>query len=231
MQIDLEGRPSYGMALVTLDKGEAITAESGAMVAMSPGLSVDTTFNGASAGGLIGFLKAAVVILARKFLAGESMFVNEFRATAQGQTVMLAPAMVGDVERVQLDGTKITVQAASYLASTRGIEVGLIWGGLSMLFSGEGAFFLTCSGKGELLVNAYGGIEKVEVDGSYLADTGHVVAWEGDLTYRITKPGGWKSALLSGEGLVLAFSGKGTLWLQTRNLGSFVSWISPFFPT
>jgi pimeloyl-ACP methyl ester carboxylesterase len=29
---------------------------------------------------------------------------------------------------------------------------------------------------------------------------------------------------------VLEFKGKGTVWLQTRNLGSFVSWIGPFFP-
>ena len=46
MQIELEARPSYGMAVVTLDKGETVIAESGAMVAMSSGLSVDTTFNG-----------------------------------------------------------------------------------------------------------------------------------------------------------------------------------------
>jgi uncharacterized protein (TIGR00266 family) len=98
-----------------------------------------------------------------------------------------------------------------------------------MLFSGEGAFFLQCSGSGDLLVNSYGAIEKVEVDGSYLVDTGHVVGWEGDLTYSMRKAGGWKSAVLSGEGMVLEFKGTGTLWLQSRNLGSFVSWISPFF--
>ena len=41
MHVELDSKPSYGMAIVTLDKGETITAESGAMVAMSPGLAVD----------------------------------------------------------------------------------------------------------------------------------------------------------------------------------------------
>ncbi len=230
MQVELESRPSYGMAVVTLDQGETLVAESGAMVAMSSALSVDTTFNGAGSGGFIGFLKAMLAGLARKFLAGETMFVNTFRATQAGQTVMLAPSMVGDVIHRQMDGTKkVVVQAESYLASDPGVSVSLVWGGLSMLFSGEGAFFLECSGKGDLLLNSYGAIEKVEVDGSYLVDTGHVVGWEGDLSYTMRKPGGWKSAMLSGEGLVLEFKGTGTVWLQSRNLGALVSWISPFF--
>ncbi|MFT4625202.1 MAG: hypothetical protein ACI8PZ_003868 [Myxococcota bacterium] len=230
MQIEIEARPSYGMAVVTLDQGEVILAESGAMVAMSSGLAVDTTFNGAGGGGLVDFLKAMLAGLARKFLAGESMFVNKFRASKPAQQVMLSPAMVGDVEHLQLDGSRtVTVQAESYLASAPGVAVSLVWGGFSMLFSGEGAFFLKCTGVGDLLVNSYGAIEKVEVDGGYVVDTGHVVAWEGDLKYSIRKAGGWKSAMLSGEGLVLEFKGTGTLWLQTRNLGSFVTWLSPFF--
>ena len=231
MQIDLEARPSYGLAVVTLNKGEKITAESSAMVAMSKGLASDTHFNGAGSGGAVDWLKAAAAGLARKFLAGETMFANTFTASQDGQQLMLAPALIGDVEHVKLDGARaITVQATSYLASTPGVTTSLVWGGLSMLFGGEGAFFLKCTGTGDLLVNAYGGIEKIEVEGGYIVDSGHVVAWEGDLAYSLRKAGGWKSAMLSGEGLVLEFKGKGTIWMQTRNLGAFIGWISPFLP-
>lgn len=231
MQIDLEARPSYGLAVVTLNKGEKITAESSAMVAMSSGLTSDTHFNGAGSGGAVDWMKAAIAGLARKFLAGETMFANTFTANQDGQQVMLAPALVGDVEHVKLDGARaITVQATSYLASTPGVTTSLVWGGLSMLFGGEGAFFLKCTGTGDLVVNAYGGIEKIEVTDGYIVDSGHVVAWEGDLTYSLRKAGGWKSAMLSREGLVLEFKGKGTIWMQTRNLGAFIGWISPFLP-
>jgi uncharacterized protein (TIGR00266 family) len=99
-----------------------------------------------------------------------------------------------------------------------------------MLFSGEGAFFLEMSGQGDLLMNSYGGIEEVEVDGKYVVDSGHVAAWEGTgLKYSLRKAGGFGTALMSGEGLVLEFSGKGKVWLQTRNLSSLVGWISPYF--
>jgi uncharacterized protein (TIGR00266 family) len=231
MQIEIESRPSYGMAVISLEKGEVIIAESGSMVAMDPGLAVTTTFNGTGGGGLFDFLQAALVGLVRKFLAGETLFVNRFRGTGQSQQLMLAPAMAGDVERVTVSKENpITVQSCSYLASTPSVKVDLIWGGFSMLLSKEGAFFLRCGGTGDLLINCYGAIEKVEVDGAYRVDTGHVVAFEGDLRYMIRRAGGWKSTLLSGEGLVLEFKGKGTVWLQTRNTGALVRWITPFLP-
>lgn len=230
MRVEVEARPSYGMATVHLDQGETFVAESGAMVAMSPGLSVDTRFNGTGKGGVVGWFSAALTGLARKFFAGESMFVNHFRAGGTGQQVMVAPAMVGDVEHISLENRKITVQATSYLGSTPNVSVSMVWGGFSMLFSKEGAFFLECNGPGELLINSYGAIEKVAIDGAYTVDTGHLVAWEGNLKYTIKKAGNWKSALLSGEGLVMAFQGQGTVWLQTRNLGATVGWLHPQLP-
>ena len=232
MEIEIEAKPSFGMAVVTLNKGESITAESGSMVAMSNGVQVNTTFNGTGSGGFLDWIQAAFTGLVRKFLAGETLFVNQFRGTADGQQVMLAPAMVGDVERHTLvPAGGLTVQSTSYLASTKRVSVDLIWGGFSMLFSKEGAFFLRCRGEGDVLINSYGAIQKVEIDGKYRVDTGHVVAFEGDLRYQVRRVGGWKATLLSGEGLILEFSGKGVLWLQTRNLNALVSWITPVLPS
>jgi uncharacterized protein (TIGR00266 family) len=231
MRIEIDSAPSYGMAVVHLDKGERITAESGSMVAMSGQLDVDTTFNGTGGGGLFDWLQAALTGLARKFMAGETLFVNHFTAKQDGQQVMIAPTLVGDVVHEQLAGDRnIIVQSSSYLASTKGVNVDLIWGGLSMLFSGEGAFFLRCRGDGDMLINSYGAIEKIEVDGKYRVDSGHVVAFEGDLKHSIRRAGGFTSTFFSGEGLVLEFTGTGTLWLQTRNLSSLLSWITPFLP-
>lgn len=234
MQIDVEARPSYALAVVRLDRGERIVAESSAMVAMSTAVDVDTTFNGAQGGGLVEWLTAAFVGLVRKLVAGETMFVNEFTARTDGQQVLLAPAMVGDLVHATLDGgRKVVVQASSFVACTPGVKQRLVWGGLAMLFSGEGAFFLECSGKGELLFNSYGGLEEVEIDGAYVVDSGHVAAWESGsgqkLGYTLRKAGGWGTALFSGEGLVVEFKGTGKVWLQTRNLQSLVGWISPFF--
>jgi len=218
------------MAVVTLDEGESLIAESGSMVAMSNSFEVDTTFNGRGSG-FLDFLQALVVGLIRKHFAGESLFVNTYRSKKKGSELMVAPAMVGDIVNVSVEkGKPFTVQATSFLASAAGVSNDLIWGGFSMLFSKEGAFFLRCRGEGELLINSYGAIEKVEVNGSYIVDSGHVVGFQGDLQYKIQRVGGWKATLLSGEGLVLSFTGQGTLWLQTRNMGSLVDWLSPMLP-
>lgn len=230
MHIEIEARPSYALAVVTLDQDESMTVESGSMVAMSPDLAVESTFPGAS-GGPVAWLTSLLVALIRKFLAGERMVVNVFRASKASQQLLLAPAMIGDLVHVQLDGSrKITVQAGSFVAAGPKVKQRLVWGGLSMLFSGEGAFFLEMSGQGDLLFNSYGGIEEVEVDGRYVVDSGHVAAWEGaGLKHSLKKAGGWGTALLSGEGFVIEFSGKGKVWLQTRNLSSLVGWITPYF--
>lgn len=231
MRIEIDSGPSYGMAVVSLDAQETIIAESGAMVAMSGGLDVSTTFNGVGEGGLLDWLQAAFTGLVRRFLVGETLFVNRFQARTGGQEVMLAPSLVGDVVHLELQGDRaITVQSSSWLASSPGVTADLEWGGFAMLFGGEGAFWLRCAGQGDLLLNAYGAIEKVEIDGRYRIDTGHVVAFEGALSRKLLRVGGWKSTFLSGEGAVLEFSGQGTVWVQTRNLSSFLSWITPFLP-
>ncbi len=237
MQIDVESRPSYAMATVTLDQGETFMSEAGAMVAFSDGLALDTKFaTGADkgAGGfakLIGIVMSIFAAIVRKFLGGESMFLNEFRATQAGANVMLAPSMVGDIIHYKLDGEKkLLVQATSYLASSAGVHQKLVFGGLKMILSKEGAFFLECSGEGDLLINSYGGITEMDVDGSFVVDTGHLVAYEPTLTARARSVGGLKASLLSGEGMVMEFNGKGKIYMQTRNIGSFVGWISSQLP-
>ena len=231
MEVNVEARPSYALARVKLNKGEKFVAEAGSMVAMSPGFSVSTGFQG-TGGGIVNMITAILAGLARKFLAGESMLVTNFVATKDDAEVLLAPSMSGDIVEIDLDGTNpVVVQAESFLASEPGVSVGLIFGGIGMLLSGEGAFFLKCTGKGKLLVNSYGAIETVQLgEEGYVADNGHVVGWQGKVTYKMRGAGGLMASMTSGEGMVLEFKGDGTVWLQTRNVPSFVDWVSPFLP-
>ena len=53
-------------------------------------------------------------------------------------------------------------------------------------------------------------------------DTGHVVAFEDSLKYSVSRiGGGWTTFLFGGEGLVCRFTGKGKVWLSTRNPVAF----------
>jgi len=56
------------------------------------------------------------------------------------------------------------------------------------------------------------------------------VAFGEGLTYDVRRVGGWKSTILSGEGLVCEFRGAGDLYLQSRSTQAFLSWLIPRIP-
>jgi uncharacterized protein (TIGR00266 family) len=228
MQQTIEFGPAYAMATIDLAPGEAVTVEAGSMVGMSDGLEIKTTIGGTKTG-FFGAILNFLIALVRKFLGGETLFVNTY-SPPEGQNgqVLVAPALSGDIVHYPLDGTRtLMVQASSYLASSGDITVKTKFGGLKSLFSGEGAFWLQCSGTGNLWINCYGAIHEIDVQGSYIVDTGHIVAFDDSLDYKIKGSGSLKSTLMSGEGLTCHFNGHGKLFIQSRNLGGMLHWITP----
>ncbi len=222
MNFDIKYGPSYALAIARLADGETVVAEPSAMVSMSSNVQVTTTYKSSGKGGLLGGLK--------RMLGGESFFQNHFTATGGPANVDLAPKMVGDVEVTELNGGKLYLQSSSYLASGPGIELNTKWGGAKTFLGGEGMFMLEVTGTGPLAFNSFGAIKVVDVDGSFTVDTGHIVAFEEGLQFSNKKFGGWKTFLLSGEGLVCHFTGKGRLWLQTRNPQAFGQAVGSMLP-
>lgn len=230
MQHHIEHGPAFAWLRVNLEPGERITAEAGAMVRQSPELEVETRLNASKKGGIVGLIVAFFVALMRRLLGGETMFLNEFWGPRGGE-VVLAPKLSGHILRKSLDGTRtLFVQAGGYLASTAGIDTKLRFGGLRTLFGGEGLVLLQCEGQGDVFVNSYGGITEIPIDGQFVVDTGHIVAFDGALDFRVRSIGGAKSFFFSGEGLVCEFRGRGTLYVQSRNLEALVGWVTPLLP-
>lgn len=233
MQHAIEHGPAFAWLRVGLSPGETIQAEAGAMVRRDTNIEMDTRLNAGYRAGFFQKFIAFFIALVRKLLGGETLFVNDFTAPAQrGGEVVLAPSLSGHIVHHQLKGaTTLIVQAGSYLASTGSVDTQLRWGGLRMMLSREGLFLLQCRGEGDLFLNAYGDIIPVQVDGEYVVDTGHMVAYEGDLDFSVSSAGGgFKGLFLSGEGLVMTFRGTGTVYLQSRNVHALVSWLSPMLP-
>ncbi len=103
--------------------------------------------------------------------------------------------------------------------------------GARSFFGGEGMFLLKATGMGPIAFNSFGAIKEIEVDGEFVVDNGHIVAFEDTLQFRNTKfGGGWIAAFLGGEGLVCRFSGSGRLWIQTRNPQAFGEALGPKLP-
>ncbi len=222
MQIEILYRPSYSLAVVQLRPGEAVQAESGAMVSMSANIRPETAMKG----GVIGALK-------RKVLGGESLFANTYRAEGTPGEVTLAPSLPGDIYHVPMKGETLFIQSASFLAGDPAIDLDTAWGGAKTFFSGEGLFLLKASGSGDILLSSYGAIHKVAITQGrpYLCDTGHVVAFTQGLSFSVQRFGNWKSTFLGGEGLVCEFQGQGDLFIQTRSTQAFLSWLIPQLPT
>ena len=216
MKIDIISRPAGSAAQVHLGQNEGLTAEVGAMIAMSPELRVETTSRGK--GGSGGILKGI-----KRMFSGENFFLNHFTSTAENQELILGPKLIGDVVLHRMSGGTLVVQGSSWLASAHTVDIDTTFQGMgAALFSGEGIFWVKCTGEGPVILNSFGAIYEVDVDGEYVVDTGHIVAFEDTLSFKVTKAAsGWISSFLSGEGLVCRFQGQGKLYCQTHNPSSF----------
>jgi uncharacterized protein (TIGR00266 family) len=222
--------PAFAMLRVDVRPGEELIAEAGAMIARHQPVGMEVKLNAGRSAGFFAKLKAIFIALIRKAIGGETFFVNHFTA-AQGGSVWLAPALSGQIQYRRMQGETLVLSTGAYLAHMGEVDLKLKFGGLKGMLAKEGAFFLAVSGLGDLWFTSYGGIEYVDVNGSYIIDNGHLVGYEGNLTFSIrTAGGGMMGFMASGEGLVCEFQGQGRVWIQTRNLSSLVGWLSPLLP-
>src|SRR5690606_16999243 len=119
-------------------------AEAGAMVRRTPELEMTTHLNAGYQPGVFRLIWNLLVAFMRKFLGGETFFVNRFQSAGGGE-VVLAPSLSGHIVHKELAGTqKLFVQTGSYLASTGTIDTKVRFGGLRTMFGGEGLVLLEC---------------------------------------------------------------------------------------
>ena len=215
MECEIKYKPAFSTIFVTLEPGDKIIAEAGAMASMDSQLSIKTQLSG-------GFFSA----IAKKFFGGESLFVNVFtNETKQYLNLVLTQSVVGDIEEIELHGRDMYFHPGAYIASTPGVKLGVRWAGFTSWFAGEGLFKLRLSGKGRVFFGAYGGISKKAIDGEFIVDNGHLVAYEPGIQMGIKLSGGLISSMTSGEGFVNRLTGRGNIYLQSRSIGGLVGFL------
>jgi uncharacterized protein (TIGR00266 family) len=214
LNVNLKMQPGSTAAEIVLQPGQEFTAEAGAMIAMSPSITMTTTTYKKNSGGIFKGLK--------RMLSGESFFLNHYTAGSQAGKVWLGTTHAGDMMVKELNGEGIIVQGGSYVASSPDINIDMSFQGFKSLISKEGLFWLAIKGKGTVVINSFGAIYPIQVNGEYIVDTGHIVAFEENLNFSLTKAGkSWISSILGGEGLVCKFKGQGTVWVQSHIWSSF----------
>ncbi len=220
MDVDINSGPAFAFGEITLPPSGAVRVEAGAMAMTRGDVEISTSTQG-------GFMKGL-----KRSLGGESFFVNDF-TSGRGGVVAVAPALPGDMAVATLTASDtLLVQSGSWIASDPAIDVDAKWGGGKTFFSGEGLILLRCTGVGDILLSAYGAIRSTQLGAgeTMTLDTGHVVAFDASVGYKVRKAGSWKSTLLGGEGLVTDFTGPGRVWLQTRSSSDLVGWLEARLP-
>lgn len=225
LQYEISQRPDFSIVQVVIPQGRKIFAEPSAMVSMTPSVHLEAGFKG-GIGKTLG-----------RMLGGESLIINTFTAQNGPGEVMFAGGAAGDVAYHRLEGNTLYLQRGAYMLNSEGVEVSGKWQGAKGFFSGEGLVLLKATGTGDIFFNSYGAIIPIDVTDGFIVDTGYIVAFEESLQYRVTvlpglrTAGKIKSFFFGGEGLVCQFAGTGRVWIQTRQVKSFLSWVHGFRPT
>jgi uncharacterized protein (TIGR00266 family) len=222
-RFEVHEKPDFALLSVHLNAGQKILAEPSSMVAMTPGIKMKA--------GLRGGLGKSL----GRMLGGESLIVNTFIAEKPGE-LMLAPGAAGDLTCYHLSGNGLMLQRGAFVACGEHVELTGKWQGAKGFFSGEGLVLLKATGVGDIFFNAYGAILEVDVRDGFAVDTGYVVAFEDTLGYSVSVMPGLrpsqriKTLFFGSEGIVCHFSGRGRLWIQTRDIRPFLAWVHPFRP-
>jgi uncharacterized protein (TIGR00266 family) len=185
---------------------------------MTPNIRVNTKIREES------FLSA----LGLKILGGQSFFVNEYTASERVGRVALVSAPLGDMAHLKVSpGNGYIIQKSAYVASTPQVDLDIKWQGFTRGIFGQGLFMIRVTGSGDLFINTFGALEKIELQPNeeLVVDNFHLAAFSQSCRYDVRKFGGLKSTILGGEGLVVSVKGPGDVYIQTKNPAEFAEWL------
>lgn len=223
MEYEIAGG-SFPIVICTLQKGETMKDESGAMAFMTSGVKMDTS----TGGGLLKGLGRA--------LAGDSLFLNFFTAESDGEQVGFSSYTPGKIIPLKLDETKSIIgQKSSFLAAEETIDINVYFKknlGVG-LFGGEGFILQKFTGNGMVFLEIDGEVieRKLEPGEKIYIDSGHIAAMDESVDFDIERVKGAKNMLFGGEGLFLAtITGPGRVWIQTMPISKLAEAIIPYIP-
>jgi uncharacterized protein (TIGR00266 family) len=206
---------------ITLDPGETVIAEAGAMMYMTNDVNMETVFGDPSKQGQ-GFWDK-MVSAGKRAITGESIFMTTFSNVGSGrEKVAFGAPYPGKILPLHLDelGGEVICQKDAFLCGAKGTQVSIAFQkkiGVG-LFGGEGFIMQRLHGDGIVMVHAGGTMMHRDLQpGERLRlDTGCLMALTPDVKYDIEFIGGFKNTVFGGEGVFLAtLTGPGQVWCQS----------------
>ena len=220
MKYEIKCQP-FAVVTFTLDQGETIQCQAGAMAWMSPGITMET-----KTGGIGGMFKKALV--------GESLAMNHYTASEPGE-LTIGKHGPGDILTFNISETPIIAQKSSHLASTTGVsmEVYLQKKVGTGFFGGEGFLMQKLTGTGYAWVEVDGQVQErtLAAGERMIVGSGYVAAMEATCTMDIQTIKGFTNVVLGGEGLFnTVVTGPGKVWLQTLPISKHAMNLYAYMP-
>ena len=223
MEYEIQGG-SFPIVICTLQKGETMKNETGAMAFMTSDMKMETN----TGGGLLKGLGRA--------LAGDTIFLNFFTAQSDNEQIGFSACTPGKILPIRLDGSNTIVgQKNAFLAAEESVDVDIFFKKKlgAGLFGGEGFVLQKFSGNGMLFIEIDGEVIEKELQPGekLLLDPGHIAAMDESVDFDIERVKGAKN-ILFGEGLFFAkLTGPGKVWIQTMPISKLAAALIPFLPT
>lgn len=224
MKYEIKGG-NLPVVICTLQPGETMVTESGAMSWMSPNMKMETSAKG-GLGGAFG-----------RMFSGESIFQNRYTAQKDEGLIAFASSFPGEIRAVDIaPGRSIVVQKRGFLACTEGVELSVFFQKKfgTGFFGGEGFIMQKLSGRGMAFAEVDGELVEYTLGPGQqmIVDTGNVLGFERTVAIDIQQVKGLKNKFFGGEGFFnTVLTGPGKIWLQTMPISGVAMSIYPFLPT
>ena len=204
---------------ITLNPGEAIIAEPGAMIYKNLSIEMEALLGTGRKQGIFGKIFGA----GKRVLSGESAFLSSFVNTFdQPAKVALSAPYPGKIIPVSLSGFggEIICQKDSFLCAQSDIDIGIYFQKkiMTALFGGAGFIMQRLSGNGVVFIHAGGTISEIDLkENDFLqVDIGCLLAFQPSVSFDIANTGSIKSQLFGGSGFFFAdLRGPGKVWVQS----------------
>ncbi len=207
----------------TLEAGESIQCDGGAMSWMTPNIKMETV-----SGGISGAFSKA--------FSGQKMFSNIYTAEGGEGVISFAASFPGDIIAAELhDGQELICQKSVYLAATEGIKRSIFFQKKigTGFFGGEGFIMQRISGEGTVFLKVDGSTVTKELAAGekLIVDTGYVAIMDAACSIEVVSIKGAKNVIFGGEGLFnTVVTGPGKVTLQTMPISQLAGILGSHMP-
>ncbi len=223
MQYEIKG-DQLPVVVCTLNPGESMITERGAMSWMTSNMRMETQAGGV--GKAIG-----------RMFSGESIFQNKYTAEGSQGLIAFASSFPGEIRALQIaPGNSIIAQKSAFLAAEPGVELSIHFKKKlgAGFFGGEGFIMQKLSGSGTAFVEIDGSLVEYQLAAgqTMLLDTGYLAMMDETVQMDIEMVKGVKNIFLGGEGLFnTKVTGPGRVWIQTMPISAVAGIIATRLPT